>query len=414
MNVEEVDVLIIGAGPSGCVSASYLAQNNFKVAILEKSKFPRYTIGESLIPRCMDNFEEAGLLEDLKKQDYQVKRGAIFLRGNEVGKFDFSKKFGEGWDWTWQVPRDHFDMVLAESCIKKGVSIDFEAEVNRVNFSNAEFVEINYTQHALEKTIQAKYIIDASGNGRVLAKQLNFEAEPKIAQHSSIFTQIKDVRRDSFSHQNEINFDIIEQKVWSWYIPFSNRNTSLGFVAPTQWFQQFSKDKEIAFNEMLKLSKAFYPQFKDLEFNFTPIKIENIAKNVTQLYGDRFVLTGNSAEFLDPVFSSGVAFATESGLKAAKLVAEELNNRNVDWEKDYVSYMREGIEVFSSYVKEWYTGNLQEIIFHQNPNPEIKAQICAVLAGYVWDKDNPFVKKHHRLIKNVAELIKMEKSFNPN
>jgi len=414
MNVEEVDVLIIGAGPSGCVSASYLVQNNFKVAILEKSKFPRYTIGESLIPRSMDNFEEAGLLEDLKKQDYQVKRGAIFLRGNEVGKFDFSKKFGEGWDWTWQVPRDHFDMVLAESCMKKGVSIYFEAEVKDVDFSNTEFVEINYTQQEQKNTIHAKYLIDASGNGRVLAKQLNFEAEPKIAQHSSIFTQIKDVRRDFFSHQNEINFDIIEQKVWSWYIPFSNGNTSLGFVAPTQWFQQFSKDKEVAFREMLKLSKAFYPQFKDLEFNFTPIKIENIAKNVTQLYGDRFVLTGNSAEFLDPVFSSGVSFATESGLKAAKLVVEELNNRNVDWEKDYVSYMREGIEVFSSYVKEWYTGNLQEIIFHQNPNPEIKAQICAVLAGYAWDKDNPFVKKHHRLIKNVANLIKMEKSFNPN
>jgi flavin-dependent dehydrogenase len=359
----------------------------------------------------MDNFEGAGLLEDLIKQDYQVKRGAIFLRGNEVGKFDFSKKFGNGWNWTWQVPRDHFDMVLAESCIKKGVSVHFEAEVNHVDFSNAEFVEISYIQHAQEKKIHAKYIIDASGNGRVLAKQLNLEAEPKIAQHSSIFTQIKDVRRESFNHKNEINFDIIEKEVWSWYIPFSNGNTSLGFVAPSQWFQRFSTNREVAFKEMLKLSPAFYSQFKDLEFNFTPVKIENIAKNVTQLYGDRFVLTGNSAEFLDPVFSSGVSFATESGLKAAKLVIDELNGKNVDWDNDYVNYMQKGIEVFSSYVKEWYTGNLQEIIFHQNPNPEIKEQICAILAGYVWDNDNPFVKKHYRLIKNVADLIKMEKKF---
>ena len=119
MNTEKVDVLIIGAGPSGCVSAAYLAQKGYRVTILEKSKFPRYTIGESLIPRCMDNFEEAGLLEDLQQQNYQKKHGAKFIRNGVVGAFDFAEKFGEGWDWTWQVPRDDFDLVLAESCQKK-------------------------------------------------------------------------------------------------------------------------------------------------------------------------------------------------------------------------------------------------------------------------------------------------------
>jgi len=119
MNEESVDVLVIGAGPSGCVSASYLANNNINVKIIEKVKFPRYVIGESLLPRCMDHFDEVGLLDALKEQNYEIKRGARFLRGDEVCNFDFSKKFTDGWDWTWQVPRAHFDNVLAEETKKK-------------------------------------------------------------------------------------------------------------------------------------------------------------------------------------------------------------------------------------------------------------------------------------------------------
>ena len=410
MNTEKVDVLIIGAGPSGCVSAAYLVQKGYRVCILEKSKFPRYTIGESLIPRCMDNFEEAGLLEDLQQQNYQKKKGAKFIRNGIVGDFDFKDKFGEGWDWTWQVPRDHFDRILAESCIKKGVKILFETEVTNVDFSVKEFVTVAYQSKINSGKIETQFVIDASGNGRVLAKQLDLEAPPKVSSHSSIFTQVKDVDRENFKHQNTITFDILEQQVWMWYIPFSNGNTSLGVVAPTEWLENFSKDNETAFREILALSPEFKDQFEKTSFNFPPIKIKNIAKNVTQLCGDRFVLTGNSAEFLDPVFSSGVSFATESGLLAAKLIDKELQNENVDWEIEYVNYMKSGIEVFSTYVKEWYTGNLQEIILHQNPHLEIKKQLCAVLAGYVWNTQNPFVKKHHRMVKNVAKLIRLEKS----
>lgn len=411
MNTEKVDVLIIGAGPSGCVSAAYLAQKGYRVTILEKSKFPRYTIGESLIPRCMDNFEEAGLLEDLQQQNYQKKHGAKFIRNGVVGAFDFAEKFGKGWDWTWQVPRDDFDLVLAESCQKKGVEILFETEVTAVDFSAEEKVTISYQSKTISETITARFIIDASGNGKVLAKQLGLEAEAKVSSHSSIFTQVKNIDRENFKHQNTITFDILEQEVWMWYIPFSNGNTSLGVVAPTDWLVQFSEDNETAFREILALSPEFKEQFEKIKFNFTPIRIKNIAKNVTQLCGDRFVLTGNSAEFLDPVFSSGVSFATESGLLAAKLIDRQLQGEQVNWQKDYVDYMNAGIEVFSTYVKEWYTGNLQEIILHQQPNLEIKKQLCAVLAGYVWNQENPFVKKHHRIVKNVAKLISLEKSL---
>ena len=134
MKREITDVLIIGAGPSGMVSATYLHNQGFKIKVIEKSKIPRFSIGESLIPRCMDNFEEAGLLEALKKVGFQKKYGARFIKGEEVGEFDFSKKHGKGWDWTWQVPRADFDNVLAQEVLKKGVDILFEAEVINVEF----------------------------------------------------------------------------------------------------------------------------------------------------------------------------------------------------------------------------------------------------------------------------------------
>ena len=161
--------------------------------------------------------------------------------------------------------------------------------------------------------------------------------------------------------------------------------------------------------DLLKLSKYFYTRFNNIEFLFEPKELQNYSKSVKQFYGKGYVLTGNSAEFLDPVFSSGVAFATESALKAAKLIFKEVHNKPVDWEKEYSDYIKYGVNVFRTYVKEWYTGNLQTLFFHKQSNPLIKRQICSVLAGYVWDKTNPFVTKHDKLVKNLAYIINSEK-----
>ncbi len=408
MKREITDVLIIGAGPSGMVSASYLHNQGFKIKVIEKSKFPRFSIGESLIPRCMDNFEEAGLLEALKKVGFQKKYGARFIKGEEVGEFDFSKKHGEGWDWTWQVPRADFDNVLAQEVLKKGVDILFEAEVINVEFQEESSITSIKDSEGNISEIQAKFIIDSSGFGRVLAKQLDLEAPPQIASHSSIFTHIKESDRPKGKEGELITFEVLETQVWFWYFPFSNGNSSLGFVGPNEWFDKFEGSEEKKFQDMLEELKYYSDRFDDYPFLFPPIQVKNISKNVTKLHGHGFVLTGNSAEFLDPVFSSGVSFATESGLLAAKLAIKELKGETVNWDKEYTEYIKKGVDVFSSYVKEWYTGNLQKIIFHPSPRTEIKEQICAVLAGYVWDETNPFVKKHSRIIKNIAHLIEIE------
>lgn len=408
---ENVDVLIIGAGPSGCVAAAYLHKNGINVKVVERSKFPRFVIGESLIPRVMDHFEEAGLLDSLKAMDFEKKFGARFIRGEEVCEFDFSDKFGEGWDWTWQVPRADFDNTLAQDIISKGIDLEFETEVLDVIFNGSNSTTTVKDKEGNIREIRAKFIIDSSGYGRVLPRILKLDAPSSIPENSSVFTHVKDINRPKGREGVLISFDILETKIWLWVIPFSNGNTSIGIVGPTSLINAAGMSNAEILSHFINRSDFYRERCKDVEFLFEPHKIENYSCSVKQLCGPGFTLTGNSSEFLDPVFSSGVCFATESGMLSAKLFLKELNGKKVDWDKEYTDYMRYGVNVFATYVKEWYTGNLQTLFFHRPENPDVKKKICAVLAGYVWNKQNPFVKKHDRVIKNMAYMLEMGQSM---
>jgi len=412
MNIPEIDVdiLIIGSGPSGCVAASYLHKQGFNIKVVEKSKFPRFVIGESLLPRCMDHFEEVGLLDCLKAEKFEIKKGARFMKNGIVCDFDFSNKHTKGWDWTWQVPRADFDNALANELIKRGVDISFEHEVTHVVFDAlGNSKTTTKDQNGNLYNINAKYIVDSSGYGRVLPRLLGLDKPSEIPVHSSIFGHITDSKRPDGAEGTLITFDILDIDTWLWVIPFSNGTTSIGFVGKSDYLNSFEGTTEEKLHKMMTLSKHYKARFKDETYLFEPKSIKNFSKSVTQLYGKGYALTGNSAEFLDPVFSSGVTFATESALKAAKLITKTLNNKPVDWEIEYSNYMKQGVNVFATYVKEWYTGNLQTLFFHRPENLDVKKQICAVLAGYVWDETNPFVKKHDRAVKAMAHLLNMQK-----
>ncbi|WP_264552791.1 NAD(P)/FAD-dependent oxidoreductase [Flavobacterium sp. N2038] len=415
MTKEFVDVLVIGAGPSGCVSASYLHKNKVKVKVVEKAKFPRLVVGESLIPRVMDHFAEAELYDALNAMNFEKKLGARFIRGEEICVFDFSQKFGEGWDWTWQVPRADFDNTMAQEVIRKGIDLEFETEVLEVSFEGKNSKTIVKDADGNLKEIHAKFIVDSSGYGRVLPRLLDLDTPSKLDPHSSIFTHVKDINREEGEEGTQISFDILETEVWLWVIPFSNGNTSLGVVGPTDFINSLSenKDNAEALRNAIQKSDYYIKRFAGTEFLFEPVKLENYSRAVKRMYGDGFALTGNSSEFLDPVFSSGVAFATESGMLAAKLYLKESQGIPVDWEVEFTQYMKRGIAVFTTYVQEWYTGNLQTLFFHQPENPEVKEKICSVLAGYVWNEENPFVKKHDHVIANMAYLLNMQKEQSP-
>ena len=151
-------------------------------------------------------------------------------------------------------------------------------------------------------------------------------------------------------------------------------------------------------------------RFKEVSLIFEPRTIFGYSIGVKQMYGDGYVLCGNSTEFLDPVFSSGVTLATFSGLQAAKLAHQQISGNPVDWKNDYEEVVKKGVDVFRSYVKAWYNGDLQTIFFAQEIQPQLKNQICSVLAGYVWDETNPFIKKHNTVISTLAKVVRMKEN----
>ena len=402
----KTDVLIIGAGPAGTIAAAILNNAGFNPLIVEKEKFPRFVIGESLLPRCMDVFKEAGLLEAIEKQGYQKKYGAEFKRGNETCTFNFSEQFTKGWQWTWQVPRDDFDKVLADEVQSWGVDILYETTVTDIKFNGTQSTTTIIDKDGNSEEIEADFIIDASGYGRVIAKLQNLDLPSSLPARNSLFTQIKDVNRPEGDAGDRITLIDTKPGVWIWIIPFSNGNTSVGFVASPEFYEKYKGSNDEMLRAMLADEPLVAERFKNTEFIFEPQYIEGYSIAVKQLIGEGYVLTGNATEFLDPIFSSGVTFAVESGMQAAKLVALQLQGNDIDWNETYVKYILHGVEVFRSYVNAWYDNTLQTIFFAKDENQKIKEQICSVLAGYVWDAKNPYVRNHKNGLKTLVKFIK--------
>jgi flavin-dependent dehydrogenase len=411
MSTDKTDVLVIGAGPAGCIAASIVHKNGLKVRVVEKMKFPRFVIGESLLPRVMDHLDETGLLEDVKaaaaSAGFQQKFGAKFVKDDQICDFNFSEQFSKGWTWTWQVPRANFDQILANGVIKKGIPLEFETGVTAIRFNPDESsVTTVEDKNGNKKEIEARYIIDCSGYGRVIPNLLGLNKPSGFDPRKTHFTHYSDPKRPEGIEGNRITVIVHRAQVWIWVIPFSNGITSVGFVGDPEFFKDFPTDPVERMKAIVDDCDYLRERFKDQEMKFEPKSIEGYAITSTKFFGDGFVTAGNATEFLDPVFSSGVTFAMESGSTAAKVVCRKLKGEKVDFQTEYVDHMMSGINTFRTYVTTWYNGDLHEIFFAKNPDPEVKRMICSVLAGYVWDETNPFVKKHERAVRSLAAVIR--------
>jgi flavin-dependent dehydrogenase len=405
MTTQTTDVLVIGAGPAGTVAASIVNKAGYKVRMVEKMKFPRFVIGESLLPRCMEALEEAGFLDALKAKNFQEKGGAKFVKNGKTCDYQFARQFTKGWGWTWQVPRADFDKTLADTVEKMGVAIDYETTVTAIEFAGSDSLTTVQDKNGNLSQIKSKFIIDGSGYGRVIPKLFNLDRPSQLPPRKALFTHTVDLRREMSDEPNRITIVVHKPAVWIWIIPFSTGVTSLGFVGDPSFFAEYSGNQEQQLRSLIADEPYLKERFKEVEFLFEPRVLESWSATTDRFYGDGFVLTGNVTEFLDPVFSSGVTLATVSSQIAGKLVVEKLKGREVDWENDYMKVMMQGVDTFRSYVLAWYEGTLDTIFFADNQDQLINSQICSVLAGYVWDQENPYVKNHKTCLHRLATII---------
>ena len=408
MSIEKVDVLVIGAGPAGTVAASIVNKAGFKVKIVEKQKFPRFVIGESLLPRCMEALTEAGFVDALKEKGFQEKSGAKFVKDGRICDYFFADQFTAGWNWTWQVPRAEFDKTLADTVEKMGVPISYETAVTGIIFNGSNSVTTVEDIDGNKTEIEARFIIDGSGYGRVIPKLFNLDKPSNLAPRKALFAHTVDLKRSMVDEPNRITIVVHKPGVWIWVIPFSNGITSVGFVGDPEFFNSYEGNNEQVLREIIATQPYLAERLKDVEFVFDPKILESWSTTTNQFHGEGFVLTGNVTEFLDPIFSSGVTLATVSSQTAANLVIRQLNGDTVDWDREYTRHMLQGVNTFRSYVMAWYEGTLDTIFFAKKQNNEVKKMICSVLAGYVWDTKNPFVRNHEVALKKLARTIELE------
>lgn len=401
----ETDVLIIGAGPAGTLAAAHLKRENFRVMIVEKQTFPRFVIGESMLPISMNLLQNAGLLDAVEKQRFMRKNGAVFLRGDEVCNFDFSSQFTEGFDYTYQVPRADFDKALADKVTALGVEVLYNHGVSAVNFT-PDYASATVTKpDGTAFEVRAKFMLDCSGYGRVLPRLLRLDVPSTFPNREALFTHVTGDQRPPESEEGKIWVCIHPQGAWIWIIPFSNGKTSVGVVAGPEFFAQFPGDPDTQLRSILMSDPNAAKRLANMQFVMPAQRISGYACSVKKLFGDRFALAGNATEFLDPVFSSGVALALSSAERAAQLITRQLRGEAVDWQAGYAEHMMQGINTFRVYVKAWYDNQLPTIFFSANRNPQIMRQICSVLAGYVWDKTNPYVTQAERALGLLEKIL---------
>ncbi|MFC0309038.1 NAD(P)/FAD-dependent oxidoreductase [Gallibacterium trehalosifermentans] len=405
--VEQRKVVVIGAGPSGAIAATLLKRKGYDVVVLEKQQFPRFSIGESLLPHCLDFIEEAGMLEAVEAQGYQIKNGAAFGLADEYTVFDFGKQFtANSKPYAYEVKRAEFDQLLADCALEQGIEIRYQHEITEVVFQeNCALLTVKPEQSESYQ-IECEFVLDGSGYGRVLSRLLQLETPSNLPPRQAIFTHIEDNITASQFERDKILISVHPEHkdIWFWLIPFSDGRSSIGVVGEPHYFAQFGDNLEQCLQHFVKNTPNLTALLDQAKWDTPYQKLTGYSANVKQLYGKRFALLGNSAEFLDPVFSSGVTIAMCSASLAVKALDRQFKGEQVNWQSEFADVLQRGVDTFRTYVMGWYDLSFQNVVFAQNRNERVSAMISSILAGYAWDLDNPYVKEHSRRLKVLAEL----------
>ncbi len=407
MHTTSADVVIIGAGPAGSVAAALLAQRGRTVEVVERQHFPRFSIGESLLPQSMTFLEEAGLIEALDAAGFQCKDGAAFHSNGVNTAIYFPDKSTPGPGTTYQVRREIFDLVLANGASAKGANVSFGEEV--IGFEsdeNGAAVTVRNEQGETRR-IEARFALDASGFGRVLSRMLKLEVPSDFPPRRAVFCHVRDNITEPTLDRKKILITVNPNNpgIWYWLIPLADGLSSIGAVGPTEAIEAAGATEHERLWNLLDEVEYLKLVLQNSEVVRPVAMIGGYSCSVTSLVGPSYALLGNAAEFLDPVFSSGVTIALKSASLATDLIERMFQGETVDWERDFVKELYVGIETFRACVESWYSGQLQRVIFNRPAEMnDATKMLTAVLAGYAWDRKNAIVREPRRFLRLLDEL----------
>ncbi len=333
--MENYDVAIIGGGPAGSTAATLLSKAGRRVIVLERDKFPRFHIGESLLPFSMATFTRLGIQEKLRAGFVEKFGGEIAEAGGEkAAKFYFKDGFGSRTDRSYQVTRSKFDKMLLDHAAELGAEVREETMVENVDFDqdgatlflrrDAVLRVLGRAEARPSENIRALYVIDASGRNSVIGNKFKLKKSYQHLQKLSLFAHYEGLEREE-GIDGTLTRMVRTLQSWFWIIPLENDRTSIGIVLEAADF----KSSALSAEEFFERAIAEQPLVRNRIGGGRRVSQVYTAADFSyrseRLAGDRWLLAGDAAGFIDPVFSSGVFLAVLAGEQAADVLHEVLD-----------------------------------------------------------------------------------------
>lgn len=382
---EEVwDILIIGGGPAGSTAATTLAKAGRKVLVLEKEKFPRFHIGESLLPYNRKIFEDLGVWEKISAAGFVTKRGAQFIMGNDTrgNRLNFSKGSFTEFPEAIQVERSVFDQILLDHARENGACVREECRVT-AHQVEADRVILDYVgPDGSQKRVSAAYLVDASGLHNFTANRESIRRYYDGHKKLAIFGHFSGVEMPTGEQEGDILI-VRRERSWMWMIPLEKEKTSVGLVIDAADYKALGVKPEEAFENAVKTTAAVSKRFENASLMDKMHVLADFSYKNERLASHRMVRVGDASGFIDPMFSSGVLLAMTSGQQGAQvindafLLGEPLSEGMKHYERDN----RRRIAIYWEFIENFYRLHFAQMFFQPYNRWKMVCAINAVLAG---------------------------------
>jgi flavin-dependent dehydrogenase len=390
---QDSDVIVLGGGPGGSTLASSLALRNRRAILLEREKFPRFHIGESLLPCSCEIFRKIGV-QDVLEEKFLRKYGARFLCSatRRTASYTFAEAFHMKFDHAYQVPRADFDHILLKHAAGLGADVRERWEAVEVIFEGDRAVGVRARDLAKPEEIvelRAPVVVDATGRDTLLASRSRRKAKIARLDKTAFFTHYKGTFREEGPREGNIQI-IIWDHGWFWFIPFRGDMTSVGAVASADWIREQRKTgaKEPGdFFERAVASSCWATEFLAGAERMRPVgSLADFSYRIDQLAGDGWLFVGDAAGFLDPLFSTGAHLAVKSADLAAATIDEALARGDTSRGAfvEYERSVRYAVDLFLGVVQAFYKGEFRETLFEANQRTTLRRIITSVLSGDVF------------------------------
>lgn len=404
--VRKYDAIVIGGGPSGSTVAARLAQRGRRVLLAEKERFPRFHIGESLLPCAMPLLEQLGAMPALLEHGFLPKYAAEFVTedGSLTQRYTFADGLIPGAPSAFEVERSEFDQLLLKNAARLGVEVREATTVTRFDLQPAHAEVTLRDASGVETQASAEFLIDATGQSSLLAGKLGLREMDRDLKNFAVFSHFEGAERYSGEREGDISV-VLAPGGWWWVIPLAGGRTSVGQVGPSRMLRGRKPDAAY-FEERIAQTPFLAKRLANAKRVAEVRTISDYSYVSRRLAGDRFVLVGDAGAFLDPVFSTGVYLGMIGAFRAADAVDAALTAGRFS-RREFVAYeawMQKQVETYKKFVKGFYKPEFVELLMHPSDFLDLRAAITSLLAGFGVDR--PEINARVLVFLGLAKLNK--------